>query len=228
MILKTLGHSSFALVCALTFSVIGAETASAAGKIYDTSLAEKPCAILTTDQVATTLNIAPDKLEQSGPEVPFCIYEMDDDGKTVEVTLVVSAFDTDKAAAKSFHELTQDRTAEEITQMLQELGIDADEDESDSIASITKPETTGVQFESIKGIAEQARFQTNEGALHLLQGNLYLVLMAYYGPVMPVPENIAYTDFAALEKASSAWVQDTMDVRKEQTTALAKAALEAL
>ena len=228
MSLKMLGHSSFALVCAFTFSIIGAETASAASKTYDTSLAKTPCDILTIDQVATTLNLPAEKLEQSDPEVPFCIYEMDEDGKTVEVTLVVNAFDTDKAAAESFHELTQDRTAEEITQMLQELGIDADEDESDSIASITKPETTGVEFESIKGIAEQARFQTNEGALHLLQGNLYLVLMAYYGPVPPVPENIVYTDFAALEKASSAWVQDTMDVRKKQTTALAKAALEAL
>lgn len=227
MSVKTRYQHSLALSCSLIFSLIGAGSALAENKSYDTSLAKKPCAILTADQVATTLNIPAEKLEQSGPEVPFCIYEMDEDGKTVAVTLLVSAFNTDKAAAESFHESTQNRTAEEIAQLMQELGIGFDEDESDSTDSTAVP-ATGVQFENIQGIAEHARFETSQGALHLLQGNLYMVIMAYHGPAMPLPENIAYTDFAALEKASSAWVKDTMDVRKEQATALAKTALKTL
>lgn len=205
-------------------------SAWATSKTYDTSLAEKPCNIVTAKMVADTFKVPVEQLEQSDSIIPLCFYEMEENGKIVDVTLSITAFESDNAAAESFREATQSMTATQMAQSLEELGIDLDEADDQPIGGITMPDMqpSGVQFESIQNLAKQARFQTNKGVLHLLEGNLYMILHAYYGKEMPIPNNFSVTDYADLEKATSAWTAETIDVRKEQTVALAKAALKAL
>lgn len=215
----------FSLVCALCLSLIGVGSALAGSKTYDTSLAERPCDIVTADMVATTFGVPVDNLQQSGPEAPLCSYQLEEDGKSLDVLLTVVAFDTDKAAAEGFRDATRSMSAEEVSARLEELGIELDESDEQFARDIGIPEPTGVQFEDVENIADQARFQTGEGSLHLQQGNLWITLTAYYGPDMKIPDEIT---FESVEKATSAWKKDTMDERKEQVIALAKAALAAL
>lgn len=52
----------FALACVLGLRPITTGTALANNKVYDTSLEDRPCNILTADMVATTLNLPTETL----------------------------------------------------------------------------------------------------------------------------------------------------------------------
>lgn len=225
---KTAGSRiSFALACVLGFSLTGASVL-ANSATFDASLSDRPCDIVTPQMVATTFDVPEENLKQSEPMESWCSYELEEGHKTLEVILRVSVFDTNKAATKSFHDSTRSMSAEEMTEQLKALGVEFDESDIQFARDLGLPDPrpSGLQFEDVDSIAEQARFNTNEGSLYLLQDNLQITLNAFYGPSMTIPDKI--TSFEGLEKATSIWKEDTMDERKEQAIALAKVTLAAL
>lgn len=217
---------SFALACTLGFSLTS-NAALANSATFDTSLGDRPCEVLTARMVATTFDIPEKSLQQSNLMKYWCSYDMEKNGKNVSVNFQVLAFDNKKAAAESFRDSTRSMSAEEMTEKLKALGVEFDESDIQFARDLglSDPRPTGLQFEDVDGVADQARFLTSEGSLHLLQDNLQITLNAFYGTDMKMPDEIT---FEALEKTTSAWKQDTMSQRKEQAITLAKAALTAL
>lgn len=217
---------SFALAFALGISLAGNSTLANSAP-FDTSIGDRPCEIVTAQMVATTFDIPEKNLQQSKPMEHWCSYDMEKDGKTVSVSFQVIAFETKKDAAESFRDSTRSMSAQEMTEKLKALGVEFDESDIQFARDLglSDPRPTGVQFEDVDGIADKARFLTSEGSLYLLQDNLQIMLSAFYGPDMTIPDEIT---FEAIQKATSAWKEDTMDERKKQTITLAKTALAAL
>lgn len=217
----------FALVYVFGLGLTSVGSAVAGSKSYDTALEGRPCDIVTADMVATTYQVPVKQLKQSQPVESLCAYEMTGSGKILNVKLSVAVFDTNKAAEAAFISSTRSMTVQDMAEKLKELGIEFDEEDRQFARDLglPDPQPTGVQFQDVDGIADQARFQTDEGVLHVQQGNLLMKLDAFYGPSMKKPDTLT---LAAMEGATSSWKQDTMDERREQSTALAKAALAAL
>lgn len=217
----------FALVYVFALSLISVDTAVAASKSYDVALESQPCDIVTADMIATTYQVPVKQLKQSEPVESLCAYEMTGNGRILSVKVSVAVFDINKSAEDAFISSTRSMTAQGMAEKLNEFGIEFDEEDRQFARELglPDPQPTGVQFEDVKGIADQARFQTDEGVLHVQHGNLLMKLDAFYGPSMKKPDTLT---LAALEEATSRWKQDTIDERREQSTALAKAALDAL
>ena len=213
---------SFALACALGFGLVG-NCALANGATFDTSLGDRPCDVVTAQMVATTFDVPEKSLQQSEPLKSWCAYELEESGKTLEVLIYVATFDGAAAAKKDLRDSSRSMSAEEISEQLQAMGIAFDESDNDS--NLPMPQPTSVTFEDIDGIANQARFNTNEGWLHLQQNNLRINLSAFYGPNMRMPDQIS---FKAMVEADSAWKEETISKRKEQAIKLAKIALAEL
>lgn len=216
----------FAFIGVLSFSWINS-ISLANGATFDTSFSDTPCEVITAQMVATTFDIPEKNLEQSKPMPSACSYEMEENGKILSVYLIVNVFEDKKTAAESFHDSTRSLSAQEMTEKLKAAGVEFDESDIKFARDmgLPDPRPTGLQFEDVDGIADQARFLTDEGSLYLLQDNLQIILNAFYGPDMPIPN---VTTFEALEKADSAWKKSTMDERKDQAVALAETALAAL
>lgn len=216
----------FSLIGMMSFSWISS-ISSANGATFDTSISDKPCDIVTANMVATTFDIPEKNLEQSKPMPSACSYEMEDNGKILSVYLIANVFENKKTAAESFHDSTRSLSAQEMTEKLKAAGVEFDESDIKFARDmgLPDPRPTGLQFEDVNGIADQARFLTDEGSLYFLQDNLQIILNAFYGPDMVLTDQ---SSFEALEKETSTWKKDTMDERKEQAITLAKAALAAL
>lgn len=187
----------------------------------------QPCNLLTPDMLATTLEVSAEDVPQPNSLESMCMYQMETDAKSLEVMLMVGAPDTKKAAKAKFREATRDMTPEEITEKLKELGIERDESDKQFAKDLGLPNTqpSGVQFEEINGVGDEARFESTNGTLYILHNNLMLTLTAYYGSAMPIPDAVS---FEALNDAETEWTESTMEKRRNQAVALAKTVVDAL
>tara|TARA_R100000365_G_C2741466_1_gene70145 strand:- start:318 stop:1004 length:687 start_codon:yes stop_codon:yes gene_type:complete len=220
-----------AVACASGLGLAGCSEADSA--TFDTALEDDPCAVVTTQMVASTFDVPEADIDQSNVVSSQCVYELDSDGKALDVEVSVEAYDTDEDAAEAFQLATQSMSSEEIsdamTAVQQQANADGDletEAQQDAAAGVGAGVSLGaIEFEDVEGVADQARFNTSDGTLELQEGNLRIRLKAYYGPEMPIPES--YEPGAMLE-VINAWIQDTNSERKAQSVALAKAALAEL
>lgn len=227
-----LKNAMAALTCAFSLG-LGGSGAMAGEATYDTALEDTPCEVVSPQMVATALEVPKEALEQSDMISSRCYYEMDEDGKTFNVEVVIRAYDSDAGAAEEFGNATRSVSSEEIKDAMAALsgaGDDADAQGSDTEQAAaegiaTGLAQTGIQFEDVDNLADQARFATSDGTLELLQGNLRISLTAYYGPAMPHPDE--YTTKAIMQ-AQSDWIDDTIGQRKAQAIKLAKLVLATL
>lgn len=187
----------------------------------------QPCTLLTPDMLATTLEIPAEDVPQPHTLESMCLYQMETEANNLEVMLMVAAFDTNKAAKAKFRESTRDMTPEEIKEKLKELGIERDESDKQFAKDLGLPDTqpSGVQFEEISQVGDEARFESTNGTLYVLHNNLMLTLTAYYGTAMTIPDAVS---FEALHDAETEWTESTMEKRRNQAVALAKTVVDAL
>ncbi|HSH49267.1 MAG TPA: hypothetical protein VK991_11845 [Halomonas sp.] len=224
---------SFLPVFSPDHGLTGGGIALGGGGAFNASLNVRPGDIVTKEMVATTFNVALEDLQQSHPMASWCSYKMIENDKTLNVDVSIQIHDTAEAAAEDFRNATRNIPAGETLeaeQALQEksagsygLGIDATHNVF--TCAISAIRQRGIQFENVYGVADQARFETTEGTLRLQQGNLRMTLSAFYGPDMTIPDIITAE---SIMQAVTTWQQSTMRQRKEQTIALAKAALARL
>lgn len=200
---------------------------------FDPSLKNRPGDIVTKKMVATTFRVALEDLQQSQPMASWCSYKMIENGKTLNVDVSIRIFDTDEAAAEDFFDSTRSVTASEMAKARKAIRekagnsakLDASAAQNTFTNGVSAMQQRGIQFEDVKGIADQARFETTEGTLRLQQANLRMTLSAFYGPDMTIPDVVTAE---TLIKAVNTWQQNTMRLRRKQTIALAKAVLAAL
>lgn len=204
---------------------LGGGAAVAGGASFDASLEDRPCDILTMRMVAATFDVPEDELQQSQPIASWCAYEMEEPGETLNVSFSAHTYDTAAPAAEDFRNSTRSMTANELAETLKTI-LGEDDDDPDNIEKlIMETQPDGIQFEDVDGVAERARFETGEGALHLLIGNMRMTITAFHGPDMAMPNEFTAE---AMMNALGDWKQETMSVRKEQAISLAKAVLAEL
>lgn len=221
------------LACALAMGLAGGVGAMGSRAMFDAALEDKPCEIVTGQMVATALDVPEDSLEQSHVMASRCAYEMEGDGKNLNVEVAVDTFDTDEDAAEYFRNATRSMSADEVAGAMKAItkgGDDSDKPDVDVTKNVTNSITSalaqnGIQFEDVDGIADQARFELGDGTLHLQKGNLRIRLRAFFGPAMPIPDEITSE---SMIKAVSDWQNDTMTERRQQALALAKLVLAGL
>lgn len=223
---------SLALACVSGLGLTGCSEAGSA--TFDKSLEDEPCAVVTTQMVATTFDVPEADIEQSNAMSSRCSYEMEGDGESLNVEVSVDAYDTDEKAAEYFRQATRSMSSKEISDAMKAVRKQADKGgaldtdaKKDAAASIGAgvSQGGGIEFEDVEGVADQARFDTSDGTLQLQQGNLRIKLKAYYGPEMPIPESY---EPGTMSEIVTAWMQDTSSERKAQAIALAKVALAEL
>ncbi len=215
-----------ALLCALTPTL-------ASGATFDASLADRPCDIVTAQMVAATFDVPAGDLRQTDSIASRCYYKMNGEGRNLNVEFSVRAYDSDEAAAKYFRNYTRSMSPDEIAEgmeAIKEKAIESGEPgangQNKAIEGIGAAlQQIGIQFEDVSGIADQARFETSDGTLHLQLGNLLMKLRAFHGPGMTAPDKITQK---TMMKALITWQQGTMDARRKQAAELAKTALEAI
>lgn len=227
---------SLAFACAAGLGLAGCSkagsTSNGGGATYDTALEDTPCAIVTTQMVATAFEVPVSDVEQSNVMSSRCSYEMESNGDTLDVEVSVDAFETTKKAASYFRRATRNMSSEEISDAMNsiqkeagtDLGTAAQKDAAESIGSGVK-QGGGIQFQDVEGVGDQARLNTFDGTLNLQAGNLLIDLRSYYGPAMPIPDVI---EPGTMMKVQKSWMQDTMEARETQSVKLAKIALDAL
>lgn len=207
-------------------------TANTDSATYDMARADEPCAIVTAQMVATTFDLPEANIEQSSVMSSKCSYEMKEDDRRLDVEVSVDAYETDRQAAETFRQATQSMSSEEVSDALnsvrqqagQDGGLDTDakRDAAGSIGSGLQ-QGGGIQFQDVDGVADQARFDTSDGTLQVLDGNLRIRLNAYYGPGMAMPDRQG-----SIDAAFAAWMEETMEERKRQSVKLAKMAVAEL
>lgn len=230
MMSRVRGCSAF--LCALGLAG-GSLVAQAGAASFDASRADEPCGIVTAQMVASALEVPVDSFQQLHLMASRCAYKMKDKSTLLRVDFSVRASDTDKTAAEDFRRYTQSIPVGEIAdgmkaarKQVEKKGAPGNDAKT---GAVKEPRSSlqqrGIQFKDIHEIADQARLAASNGTLHFQQGNLLMKLSAFYGPVMPIPDEITQE---TMIKALTTWLQNTMAEREEQAIVLAKAALAAL
>lgn len=152
----------------------------------------------------------------------MCFYQMEGDGRFLEVTAMVRAFATQAAASEFYDEFTRDVSPGEMAERLQELGVDTDDPFSIADRSVAARLKDGIRFENVGGIADQARFDASDGTLHLRRGTMVLGVSAFHGPPPTLPTKVTPETMA---DAEAAWKAEAMELRRRQAADLAQAVL---
>jgi hypothetical protein len=210
-----------------------AEAGVADGPVFDVSLEDAPCELVTREIVAEVFSVPVDQIKAASGLSDYCNYEGEIDGKILNVNASVDVFETASAAADSFRSVTAGMSAAEVSEAMagaveqaEEQGaLETQSQKQAADAMVDGLASGGLKFVEVEELADHARFGLRFGTLYLVRGNMRIDLTAYHAPGMPMPETMSVE---AIQEAGSAWQDETRPVRKRQSIDLAKAVLAAL
>lgn len=229
MSLAILSRNALAIACVLALGVTGSVSAMGSTPMFDAALEDQPCEIVTAAMVAKALDIPESSIEQSNVVASRCSYKLEAEvDKVLIVEVAIDVYETDESAAEVFYNATRSISSDKIAGTMAALTDSAEYSNAQQDAAegmVSGLFQNGIQFEDVDGLADQARFDTGDGTLQLLQDNVRIKLRAFYGPSMPLPDKITSE---TIMKTLNNWMQDTMSQRREHAVKLANIVLEAL
>lgn len=117
--------SQLILAAALSFGLTGGNSAMADNVTLDATGGDEACEIVTPDMVSAALDVALGELQQTDTFPSMCSYQMEGDGRILEVSVRINPFASEKDAAEFFNEFTRDVSPEEMAERLQDPRIAA-------------------------------------------------------------------------------------------------------
>ncbi len=215
--------------------------AEAAALSFEESLEKEECEVLTAALVGETFGLAAGDLKQS--TIAGCIYQWESEAEELNARLGSFRVHDDVDKAKQwFENSTKDMSQEEIAAAMGKIKAKAAEDgkldtkakdeAADEIGgAITEMAgADGYTFETIDGVGDAAAVSGDDGQVTVLLGNATFTVSAYKGkkqPPIQMPANPRQIAEVA-KKENAKWMVETLDQRKTQSTALAKAVVETL
>lgn len=201
---------------------------------------KKSCEMLTPAMVAEVLEVPEGELEQK--KIMGCIYTWKGGGQEAQASLMsIWIKKTPESARTWFENMTKTQTKEELAEQMKQVTAKAKEreeidtklkkktvDQVGGLAAAMTPDE-GYRYEDVEGIGDAARVQTYDSSVTVLMGNMVFGVRAFKGePQPPIdPQLIMTRDIkkitAASKESERVWFDETRDVRRAQSIALAKA-----
>lgn len=201
---------------------------------FGESLVDDRCELLTKAMVAEVFNVPVGELEQHGGSKYPCSYKWEGDGTELRVEVVrAEVFDSEALAASHFLKMTTDMSSEEVDEAMKAIKKTAEksgqlDSKSKKMAAKKLGEGMaegGFEFEDVEGVGDQARYELTTNELNVRVDNLYLMLAAYKGPKMELPEKM---NGASMKKAGTEFFKETRPQRLEASKKVAQAVVENL
>lgn len=225
---------------------LAAANEESGGRIYDESLTEKACELLSPEGVGQAFGIPVAELESRS--VLGCTYRWESKAGAEPMQFdarfsSIRVHNDAETAKRWFANATKGMSQEEAKQAMAAVADKAKEREEidtkakekavdqvgDAFVEFAGPD--GIQFESVEGVGDEARLDLSDGGLWVRTGNLTFIISGHYGPPAPKPD-MTKVGLQEMAKAALAvereWVKNTMTKRKEDATKLAAVILKAL
>jgi len=207
-------------------------------------LRKSMCDYLSADMVAEHFEVEADELTKVS--IMGCTYSWsdDDDGKIVEVSLMIPRVHDSLDDAKTwFNNATASKTKAQIDAEYDKvkaavedqgkLDSKLEKDTAKGITDMAKSGTPdeGISYTDVDGIASQARASSADGSLWIRTGNLTFQVRAYAGAAMeqpPFDPKNPNAMIAAAMEANKKWVAETIDEREAAAKKIAPDIVAAL
>lgn len=157
-------------------------------------LRSAPCTVVTRDMVSAAFSIDAALIEQSSMS-SLCVYRWEGEDELLDVTVHVTAVEPDERHARA-----------------------AFEDATSGRGTGSSSRDVG-PFEDVDDVGDQARFDTVNSDLHVLNDRVYFTLNAYFGPAMELATSPG--EPANGIDARTQWWQATLPQRRHGTQTLA-------
>lgn len=204
-----------------------APAAGGSAVTYDASLRDSPCSLIGPEVVAAVFDLPVDGIKQYAAG-GMCKYDWKGDGRIMNAVIhVLRVGETAAETAGYFANATAGMDAAALDAALESIREQASDEPAagallGAAGEVSRAGSGGLEFGDVEGIGDRARMQLGNGDLSVLHGNLYFSVAAFHGDRMQAPASLS-----EMVSASRAWHRETLSQRKEQSIALAKAALAA-
>ena len=203
----------------------------------NTAIRNNPCELAPPEMVAALFEVPVAELERTTSGSSACAYQWENDTRRLDVRVQVAGIDEDAARVTSnFRSATRGMSGADLDSAMTGIREQAAEDggmdtagkrEAADAVVDSSGDSTGIRFEDVDGVGNEARLALSVGAgeLHVRAGNLYFVASAYLGPEMQMATGMSAGSILAADRQ---WRRETMPQRRQAAIKLAQAVVQDL